>query len=73
MAAAAYPPARRQDLHEQIGGRIVSDPYRWLEDADSEESQSWLTAQDVLLAEYMAELPDREGLATRITELLGAG
>jgi len=73
MAAAAYPPARRQDLDEQIGGRIVSDPYRWLEDADSEETQSWLAAQDALLAGYMAELPDREGLATRITELLGAG
>jgi prolyl oligopeptidase len=73
MAAAAYPPARRQDLAEQIGGRIVNDPYRWLEDADSEETRSWLAAQDVLLAEYMAELPDREGLATRITELLGAG
>jgi prolyl oligopeptidase len=73
MAAAAYPPARRQDLAEQIGGRIVSDPYRWLEDPDSEETQSWLAAQDMLLAEYMAELPDRAGLATRITELLGAG
>jgi prolyl oligopeptidase len=73
MAAAAYPPARRQDLAEQIGGRIVNDPYRWLEDADSEETRSWLAAQDTLLAEYMAELPDREGLATRITELLGAG
>jgi len=73
MAAAAYPPARRQDLAEQIGGRIVSDPYRWLEDADSEETQSWLAAQDALLAGYLAELPDREGLATRITELLGAG
>jgi prolyl oligopeptidase len=73
MAAADYPPARRQDLAEQIGGRIVNDPYRWLENADSEETRSWLAAQDVLLAEYMAELPDREGLATRITELLGAG
>jgi prolyl oligopeptidase len=73
MAAAAYPPARREDIAEQIGGRIVSDPYRWLEDADSEETQSWLAAQDTLLAEYVAELPDRDALATRITELLGAG
>jgi prolyl oligopeptidase len=73
MAAADYPPAQRQDLAEQIGGRIVNDPYRWLEDAGSEETQSWLAAQDVLLAEYLAELPDRAGLATRITELLGAG
>jgi prolyl oligopeptidase len=73
MAPAAYPPARRQDLAEEIGGQIISDPYRWLEDADSEETRSWLAAQDTLLAEYMAELPDREPLASRITELLGAG
>jgi prolyl oligopeptidase len=73
MAAAAYPSARRQDLAEEIRDRIVSDPYRWLEDADSEETRSWLAAQDLLLAEYMAELPDRQPLATRITELLGAG
>jgi prolyl oligopeptidase len=73
MAAAAYPPARRQEIAEEIGGRIVNDPYRWLEDADSEETRSWLAAQDTLVAGYMAELPDREPLATRITELLGAG
>jgi prolyl oligopeptidase len=73
MASAAYPPARRQDLAEEIGGQIISDPYRWLEDADSEETRSWLAAQDTLLAEYMAELPDREPLVSRITELLGAG
>jgi prolyl oligopeptidase len=73
MAAAAYPPARREDIAEQIGGHLVRDPYRWLEDADSAETRSWLAAQDSLLAGYLAGLGDREALATRITELLGAG
>ena len=27
-----YPQARRQDLTEEILGRRVSDPYRWMED-----------------------------------------
>jgi prolyl oligopeptidase len=73
MVTAAYPPARREDIAEQIHGHLVRDPYRWLEDADSEETRSWLAAQDALVAGYLEGLGDREGLATRITELLGAG
>src|SRR6202042_999524 len=41
--------------------------------ADSEETRSWLAAQDALLAGYLADVGDREELAGRITELLGAG
>jgi prolyl oligopeptidase len=68
-----YPPARREPIAEEIHGHIVADPYRWLEDADSEETQAWLAAEDALLAEHMAALGDREELGERITELLGAG
>jgi prolyl oligopeptidase len=73
MTATGYPPARRDDCAEQIHGRLVSDPYRWLENADGEEAKAWLAAQDALLAGHMAGLGDREPLAARITELLGAG
>jgi prolyl oligopeptidase len=73
MVAAVYPPARREDIAEEIHGHLVRDPYRWLEDADSEETRSWLAAQDALLAGYLEGLGDREALAVRITELLGAG
>jgi prolyl oligopeptidase len=73
MTASGYPAARREDLTERLHGRLIADPYRWLEDPASEETGSWLAAQDTLLAEYMAALDDREGLAVRITELLGAG
>jgi prolyl oligopeptidase len=73
MVPAAYPPARRDDRAEQIHGRLVRDPYRWLEDAGSEETRSWLAAQDALFAGFMAGLGDREPLARRVTELLGAG
>jgi prolyl oligopeptidase len=73
MTVSGYPPARREELAEQIHDRLIADPYRWLEDAGSEETRSWLAAQDALLAGHMAGLGDREGLAARITELLGAG
>src|SRR5215831_5798433 len=73
MTVTGYPPARREELAEQIHGRLIADPYRWLEDAGSEETRSWLAAQDELLAGHMTVLADREGLAARITELLAAG
>jgi prolyl oligopeptidase len=73
MTAPAYPPARRADLVEQVAGHPVADPYRWLEDPDSQESRAWLSAQDLLLDEHMADLPLRPALASRLAELNATG
>jgi prolyl oligopeptidase len=61
------------DLVEQMAGYSVADPYRWLEDPDSQESRAWLSAQDTLLREQTADLPLRSALATRLGELTAAG
>src|SRR5690606_33798654 len=68
-----YPPARRQDIVEDIHGHRVADPYRWLEDADSEATKEWLAAQDRLFHKFVDALPGREALRRRLAELLGAG
>ncbi|HEY7145723.1 MAG TPA: prolyl oligopeptidase family serine peptidase [Streptosporangiaceae bacterium] len=73
MTPAPYPPARRQDLAEQISGHRVSDPYRWLEDAGGPQTQAWLAAQDALWAAEAAALPGAARLEQRITELTAAG
>ena len=39
-----YPPARRLDLIEELHGFRVADPYRWLEDAESDETEAWAKA-----------------------------
>src|SRR5215475_7148498 len=70
---AAYPAARRSDVVEQLAGRRVADPYRWLEDPDSAESRAWLAAQDELAAGYLAALPGRAALAERIAGLASTG
>ena len=72
-AGPAYPPARRTGLVEQMAGHFVADPYRWLEDPDSDESRAWLAAQDVLAAGQLAALPARPALAARIAELTATG
>ena len=71
--APGYPPARRDDLAEDLHGQRVPDPYRWLEDAASADTQEWLAAQDTLWAAAEAGLPGRSRLAARLQELMAAG
>jgi prolyl oligopeptidase len=73
MAELHYPDAHRLDLAEDLFGHVVRDPYRWLEDADSEETRDWLAAQNALYAEHAATLPGRDTLAARIAELTRSG
>jgi prolyl oligopeptidase len=68
-----YPDAARLDLSEDLHGHLVSDPYRWLEDAASEQTEAWATAQDALLAETIADVPGRDRLRDRVATLLEAG
>lgn len=68
-----YPDAARLDLSEDLCGHQVSDPYRWLEDAASEQAEAWSAAQDALLAEAIADVPGRDRLRDRVATLLEAG
>jgi prolyl oligopeptidase len=68
-----YPAARRLDLVEDLYGHHVADPYRWLEDAGSAETQRWLAAEEELWAGYRDGLPRREEFAARVRELLRVG
>jgi prolyl oligopeptidase len=68
-----YPAARRAGLVEDLHGRRVPDPYRWLEDAASAETQAWLQAQDTLWASAEEGLPGRSPFAARLGELMAAG
>jgi len=73
MTTPSYPAARRLDLTETVHGRLVADPYRWLEDPASAATRNWLQAEDELYSRHLAELPGRDKLAERLSELLEAG
>jgi prolyl oligopeptidase len=73
MSRPPYPPAQREDIVEDLHGHQVADPYRWLEDRDGGDTAAWLAAQEQLFQQRIGELPGRERLRERLTELLGAG
>ena len=69
-AGVTYPQTRKVDQQDDFFGTVVTDEYRWLEDQNSDEVAAWVKAQAELADDYLATLPGRERLATRLDELL---
>lgn len=72
-ARLAYPPARQEDAGEVLHGERVPDPYRWLEDGESAETQAWTAAQNALTETYLARVASRPGIRDRLETLLAIG
>ena len=64
-----YPKPRRGDQVDEYHGTKVADPYRWMEDTDSAETQSWIEAENKLTDAYLATIPEREKIKNRLTEI----
>ena len=64
-----YPETRRSDDSDDYHGQKVADPYRWLEDTDSEETKQWIEAQNKITFGYLATIPQRKAIEKRLTEL----
>lgn len=64
-----YPTARKSDQVDDYHGVKVTDPYRWLEDLDSEETKAWVEAENALSFSYFSEIPARATIKDRLTKL----
>lgn len=63
------PTTRRGNVVEDYHGSSVADPYRWLEDARSEETRTWAQAQNALTRQFLDAIDGREKLQQRFTDL----
>lgn len=71
-----YPETRQGEVVEQLHGRSIADPYRWLEDPDSDETREWVDRQNAFTEARFARIPEREyfqGLLERIVRRPRAG
>ncbi len=64
-----YPAARKSDQVDDYHGVKVSDPYRWLEDLDSAETQAWVEAENKLTFDFLNNIPARAKIRERLTKL----
>ncbi len=65
-----YPETRKDStVVDNYFGTEVADPYRWLEDDRSEETEAWVEAQNKVTFGYLEQIPYREEIKNKLTEL----
>jgi prolyl oligopeptidase len=47
----------------------VPDPYRWLEEIDSQQTRAWIAAQNQVTFDYLGQIPAHREINRRLTEL----
>ena len=68
------PPAtKQQPVTDEYFGQKIVDPYRWLEDGTTPETQQWVSIQLAYTRSILDKLPGREKLHNRIEQLLEIG
>ena len=71
---SAGPPKAKVDVVEEtLHGHKIADPYRWLEDAGSADSQEYVRAEMAYTRSLLDPLPGRDRIHARLAELLSIG
>jgi prolyl oligopeptidase len=69
MEKLNYPASKTIDQVDDYHGTSVADPYRWLEDVDSDETHAWVEAQNQVACGFLESIPEREIYEKRLTDL----
>ena len=64
-----YPVAERGEVADNYFGTEVPDPYRWLEDDNSEATAAWVAAENAVTQDYLSQIPFRGAIRERLTQL----
>ncbi len=64
-----YPETAREGVVDNYHGVEIADPYRWLEDDNSERTAEWVKAQNEVTFGYLNSLPQRKAIRERLEEL----
>ncbi|HEY9772983.1 MAG TPA: prolyl oligopeptidase family serine peptidase [Planktothrix sp.] len=64
-----YPVAEKGATVDNYSGVSVADPYRWLEDTNSEKTHAWVEEENTVTRAYLDSIPERGDIAKRLREL----
>ncbi|MFN2458647.1 MAG: prolyl oligopeptidase family protein [Chitinophagaceae bacterium] len=68
-AQIQYPVTKKVDTANDYHGTMISDPYRWLEDDNSEETKAWVIEQNKITFDYLSKIPFRDNVRNRLKEV----
>jgi prolyl oligopeptidase len=65
----SYPRARVSPQVDDLHGVGVSDPYRWLENLDSDETRAWVEAENQVTFAYLEKIAARAPIQAKLEQL----
>lgn len=69
-AQLSYPATKKTETYDGYSGKYkVHDPYRWLEDDNSDETKNWVKEQNKVTFDYLATIPVRQKVRKRLEDL----
>lgn len=68
--SVTYPNTRQDStVQDTYFGTTIADPYRWLEDDQSDETKQWVKDQNAVTFGYLEQLPFRTKLKERLEQI----
>ena len=64
-----YPEAPKSEQSDDYHGTKVADPYRDLENLNSEATKKWIEAENKVTFDYLAAIPERKKINEKLTAL----
>ncbi|MBI4946314.1 MAG: S9 family peptidase [Bacteroidetes bacterium] len=64
-----YPQTKKVDTTDEYFAAKIADPYRWLEDDNSEETKQWVEAENKVTSDYLSKIPFRQQIKDRLTQV----
>lgn len=62
----SYPQTAKGDVVDSYFEQKIADPYRWLEDDRSSETEAWVKAQNKVTFDYLEQIPYREQIKQKL-------
>lgn len=63
-----YPETATVPVIDDYFGRKVADPYRWLEDTESEATAAWIETQNEVTDQYLESIPERTAMREKLEQ-----
>ena len=73
LKSSGPPQAKSETVVDNYHGRQIADPYRWLEDASTPETQQFVAAQNAYTRSVLEDISGRDELRRRVEQLLTIG